>query len=355
MNQMICRRKEKMSKFNLISVVTKKDLPVLKANVQMTNQLNQVTSISWTLVLNMDSSDFKRACAELEILESELSDNVKFVFLKMDSSRFESRRHPSYQHGLGMNQAIKYHDSDESTLIFLDPDFVNLEKDWIKNKLEAHRTSKQKVMGTSWDPSTLKEWIDFPAPHFFMVQSNVVRNFSLLPAESPTLFYKDIGPKLKFSKWANQSYETCNELRRGCLNSRSFVGILMVYLFFHLNHFRMLKIVVSDDLLHNTVRRTRMQSGILFEHFYSMRTENGIKKLISNKGWKRSPIVVFKYLLLRSESQNLRVTRPEIEHSRMEFLGENGSVTAIHARGVGANFETHTEILEVIKTLITPK
>jgi hypothetical protein len=344
-----------MTKFNLVSVVTEKDLPVLKANIQMTSHLNQDTNISWTLVLNMATSEFKSACAELEILERELSGKMKFVFLKMDSTRFESLREPSYQHGLGMNQAVKFHDSDDSTLIFLDPDFVNLEKDWIKNKLEAHRASKQKVMGTSWDPSTLKEWIDFPAPHFFMVQSNVVRNFSLLPAESPTLLYKNIGSEVKFSKWVNQSYETCNELRRGCRNSRSFVGISIVYLFFHLNQCRILKTIVSDNLLHNTVRRTRMHSGIIFEHFYSMRTENAIKKLISNKGWKRSPIAVFKYLLLRSESQNLRVTRPEIEHSRMEFLEENGTMTAIHARGVGANFETHPEILEVIKALIMPK
>ncbi len=343
-----------MTKFNLISVVTNKDLPVLKANIQMTSQLNQSVSICWTLVLNMDTSDFKDACANLEILESHLSGKMKFILLKMDSSRVQSLREPSYQHGLGMNQAVKRHANDDSTLIFLDPDFINLEQDWIKNKLEAHRTSKQKVMGTSWDPSTLKEWIDFPAPHFFIVQSNVVRNFSLLPGESPALLYRDIGSKLKFSKWANQSYETCNELRRGCLSPRSFVGRLIVYLIFHLNRFRMLKTVVSDEFLHNLVQRTRKHSGILFEHVYSTRTEKALKKLISNKDWKRSPIVVLKYLVLIGESQKFRVNRPEIEHSRMEFLEENGSVSAIHARGVGANFETHKEILELIKTLMVP-
>jgi hypothetical protein len=344
-----------MSNFNLISVATKRDLPILKANVRMTNHLNQFTHICWTVVLNLDTSDFKKTCAELEILERELLGQVKFTFLNMDTSQVESVREPSYQHGFGMNQAANWHAGDDSTLIFLDPDFINLEQNWIRTKLSAHKASKLKVMGTSWDPSSLKEWIDFPAPHFFIVQSNVVRNFSLLPGTNLPLLYKDIGTKSKFSQWANQSYETCSELRRGCVRLRSFFGILAVYFFFHLNRFRILKIVVPDGLLHKAIRRVRVQSGIIFEHFYSTRAEKAMKVIRSNSDWKKSPIVVFKYLLLGSESQNLRLERPEIELSRMEFLGENGTVTAVHARGVGANFETHTEIQQVIKELMMPK
>ena len=344
-----------MSKFNLISVVTKRDLPILKANVRMTNHLNQIGRICWTVVLNVDSSDFKAACAELEILEGELLGQVKFIFLKMGSTQVESVRAPSYQHGFGMTQAAKWHAFDDSTLIFLDPDFINLGQNWIRTKLEAHKKSKTKVIGTSWDPSSIKEWIDFPAPHFFIVESNVVRDFSLLPGTNSASLYKDIGSKLKFSEWANQSYETCNELRLGCVRVRSFLGVLAVYLFFHLNQFRLLKKVVPDVFLYKVVRHVRINSGIVYEHFFSTRADKAIKLIRSNSDWKKSPRVVFKYLLLRSESQDLRVSRPEIEDSRMEFLGENGRLIAVHARGVGANFETHAEIQAIINELMRHK
>ena len=205
------------------------------------------------------------------------------------------------------------------------------------------------VIGTSWDPARLKDWGDFPAPHFMSLKCETAANADFTPKNKRGTLLKSNGTVFNFLKWINQRIETGSKLQtRKQIASAAFLKFqLMIFFNFH----RLLpnSKVCNMDYLYKKVKSIQTNGGIVLEHSHSYRSKKALKNLKEVNFWYLQPEITFRYLVFLRNKAKFNNIPHEFFSSPLEFLNLEDEIVAVHARSVGSKYVSENDFRNFLK------
>lgn len=323
-------------KYSLISVVTENDIDILQTNIKYTRMLNKGKDINWILVCNNKNQTFLNMKKSILSFDTSKNDKIEFIEFKFSVPvNVEAGLFPSFEHAQGIHTAIKANYFISDKFVIIDPDFIMIMDNWLEN-LDAYMVrGKKQIIGTSWDPAAVKDWIDFPAPHFQMISCEIMSQLDYTPSNLPRKKFSEISQSntFEFNKFASHRFETGYIMRDkfSKLTNKIFdILVLMIYVL--TKRIPIINEYVSEKIL-NLVPNILAKHGIIFQHLYSIRMKKAIRKIKSYKFWFIFPQLLFRFLILEYSNKYLKNLEVDSYVSKMEFLAFDNKLAAIHARG----------------------
>ncbi len=129
------------------------DSGFLEKNLRLTNHLNPRFKGRWIVVDNTPKSDLHLSGANVDILPG--------------VPRMRSRDLGSLHHAASLEKALR--EVRTRFVLFMDPDFYVLRKDWIATLLSHVRECEIGIFGSVWNPRWFYQYRDFPSVHFMLI------------------------------------------------------------------------------------------------------------------------------------------------------------------------------------------
>ncbi len=343
---------------HLVSIVTNSCLPYISENLKLTSELNTDSNYVWTLVTKKENGEELR-----KIIENNLGiRQFKYHVIEVDQteidSSFADKRNshlPSYEHAYLLDIAILRIKDKASHIFVVEPDFFLLKKEWINylNKIHYRDYSANTFIGTSWDPSILKDSMELPAPHFLSIKLPVPSSFSFTPSLNKRASQKEAKNLRKLSKISRQNVET------GYLMYKNTIAIRSIYcrIYFkalQVSTFSRSKLFNYEEIM-NLYRLLRIKQGILFEHSYSKRMKKRRKYLVDFSALKYYPSLVLRIISFDYSEKISKKRYVDLSYfSNHQFLLLGSTLIAIHCRKnlFGSDFNETSKLIRMAKELI---
>jgi len=332
-----------MQKLYLLSVVTPRDLQLFKINVEYTAELNKEKDVTWIIVCNGDGFEFVNFRVQLENIGL---GNIHFIFHNFDFSTLPKNKlhQQSFEHGFGINYGVKNSKLDPGTLIVIDPDFIFIRANWLCLILKNNKLRRRGVIGTSWDPARLKDWGDFPAPHFMALSTDRALRVDFTPRDKNVNTWSSNRTHRNHLNWINQRIETGSKLRSRNQVIKSSLLKFQLMIIFNLHQLFPGFKLISENYLFGKVKKIQLSGGIIFDHSHSYRSKKALKTLIDIDYWYLFPEITFRYLVFLRNKMNFNNVNKDFFVSPLEFLNYGNEKVAVHARSVGTKFVSRMDL-----------
>jgi len=152
-------KKNYISEWTLVSVITRKHLLVIRLNIENMNKLRP-TPKKWIIVINeRPSKSLMKKCRELSLIEGD----IEIVTIFGYETRQEKSLNPSYEHSNLIHLGISH--AESSKILLVDPDFFIIKRDvleFLNKKLE-----RSAYFSVPWGPRWYTKTRNSVTPHFF--------------------------------------------------------------------------------------------------------------------------------------------------------------------------------------------
>jgi len=152
----------------------------LDLNWRLTNRLNSTDDFTWLVADN-----------NLGFFEKQLNENdYRFQVIKGDRYDETIKIGPEcFHHAAGLSKLLPH--ISTRFVLFLDPDFYIVRKQWISEIISYMKLNKLSFFGAPWNPRWFAKWRYFPCTHCLFVDLDKVNIKSLDFKPKPNKIIKD--------------------------------------------------------------------------------------------------------------------------------------------------------------------
>jgi hypothetical protein len=148
----------------------------LQKNLELTRHLNPQLRCRWIVVDNTPQSNLSISVADVEILPG--------------IPRLRSRDLGSLHHAMALEKALQ--EVQTRFVLFMDPDFYVLRRDWIATVLSHVCEREIGIFGSVWNPRWFYQYRDFPTVHFIDLDRIPLEHVALKPLISTDRWWQII-------------------------------------------------------------------------------------------------------------------------------------------------------------------
>jgi hypothetical protein len=257
----------------------------------------------------------------------------------------------SYEHAIGLITGLQSIDS-KGIIYVIDPDFFILQDNWLEDTARYLESSHSGYAGAMYDPSDVKQWMDFPCLHFFLFTERNVQEFiqnlmpNLVPIES-----KVKGPYFEsLIKKLSSSGELGFELRLEKMYKSAFVliqnDILLPFIVPLATYCKakssrvysaFYRILISIGI--RFLRRQQKKQGVILVHGATKRSKNLLREMQKEVKPIMNSRIAYRVLILEQQARMSSYSSDFTWTSGVEVYFLDEILFAIHLRSFRNKFE----------------
>ena len=169
-----------------ICTVCTGDEKLLNLNIDLVKNNNKFFNHNWIITQNFDPK---------KSLKNELINFNNTKVIKGNNK--DEIGIASLNHGICLNRIIPI--IKTRFVLFIDPDFFVLKKNWIEKLVVFMKKEKISILGVPWHPKWYMKYRFFPCNHFFMIDTNAIP-LKELDFRPINLYFDDFSSNQNYSK-----------------------------------------------------------------------------------------------------------------------------------------------------------
>lgn len=165
----------------ILTVITPQHLQAWLLNVDKICKLN--SNLQDLTIITVCQSGMADEIPQLRRMLIEISRFPEYLFvINQEVTGIPEASRGSYEHALGLATGLRSKEF-QGIIYIVDPDFFILQKNWLQSTARYLKHSHSGYAGAMYDPSDVKQWIDFPCLHFFYFKEEKIEEFiqNLMP------------------------------------------------------------------------------------------------------------------------------------------------------------------------------